>query len=391
MKWLQSKNFTFPRKLIEEKILSALPDLEDSSKAFEVLNWDNFFPVVFEVLENESELQQPFKSMNKTRKNNSKATNLFTKSEKDVAKGSAKVCRRTVSAHENGGILCNCCALSQEEFEQAVEAVTKGLAYAVPDTIEMSLGYKLRARYLYNLHYYEECLEDLGRIQLDKLEPIVQLEVEMLRSSSLSALVEWSMKQSKLFLHKLPMNDACLLSLNKKLKKYPPKEIIKTVFESIACNEIKCPNEKFPCASEAIEVKYSEGFGRHIVATRDIDVGELLIVEEPHDQTLFLKNCFTHCWHCFKGIWNGIPCDSCVNIIYCSEHCKNTDWTTLHHLECTLIDLLQKYEKDLGNLQGQTFRLRTMLQAVYNAGGLTDLRERVEKLKTESKPAKHLF
>lgn len=347
MKWLYSKNFASTRKSIEEEILSAFPDAKSlsDSEIIADLDWDNFnfIGILFQGLEKGLKQQKPTRATSKTTKNNDAALYFYNKSKKYAARGSSEVCRRKIE----DGRICNCCAMSLKEFEQAVKAVTIGIANAVPDTLEMSLGYKLKARYLYNLNYLEECLVDLDRIQLDKLELKAQFEVHSLRAECFERLSEQNLKQSKLFLHKMPLNDSSLPSMRKMLKKYPSKEYPKPIVEYIALNEIKSPNENFPCASDAIKVSYSEEFGRHIVATRDIDVGELLVVEEPHNKMMALENCFSHCWHCLRATWNGIPCDNCVNVIYCSEKCKATDWSIFHNLECTLLDLLFKLDKDL--------------------------------------------
>lgn len=44
---------------------------------------------------------------------------------------------------------------------------------------------------------------------------------------------------------------------------------------------LKDPNPKYPSASSGVTVKYDPAFGRHVVATRDIEAGEVLFCEEP--------------------------------------------------------------------------------------------------------------
>lgn len=72
------------------------------------------------------------------------------------------------------------------------------------------------------------------------------------------------------------------------LKKKPPKP--------------KLPgknNPKYPSASEAIFIDQDEKNGRFATATRDIEAGEVLLVEKPHSGVLLAEYSRTHCQNCF--------------------------------------------------------------------------------------------
>lgn len=58
-------------------------------------------------------------------------------------------------------------------------------------------------------------------------------------------------------------------------------------------------NRDFPAASEAIEIKYDNMKGRFATATRDIGVGEILLVEKPYSGVLLEEYSKTHCQNCF--------------------------------------------------------------------------------------------
>lgn len=95
---------------------------------------------------------------------------------------------------------------------------------------------------------------------------------------------------SKLMLEIL--NKGLVLAGNPKdpepLKKTPPKP--------------KLPgkhNSQYPTASEAIQIDSDEVRGRFATATKDIEPGEILLVEKPHSGVLLAEYSSTHCQHCF--------------------------------------------------------------------------------------------
>lgn len=72
------------------------------------------------------------------------------------------------------------------------------------------------------------------------------------------------------------------------LKKIPPKP--------------KLPgkhNTQYPAASEAIQIDQDEIRGRFATATRDIEAGEIILVERPHSGVLLGEYAKTHCQNCF--------------------------------------------------------------------------------------------
>lgn len=58
-------------------------------------------------------------------------------------------------------------------------------------------------------------------------------------------------------------------------------------------------NTKYPAASEAIQIDIDEVRGRFATATRDIEAGEILLVEKPHSGVLLGEYSKTHCQNCF--------------------------------------------------------------------------------------------
>ncbi|XP_044741757.1 SET and MYND domain-containing protein DDB_G0284059 [Chrysoperla carnea] len=94
----------------------------------------------------------------------------------------------------------------------------------------------------------------------------------------------------------------------------------------------KC-NTEYPNASELVKFEFNENLGRYAVANNDIQVGDTLIVEKAACSVLLSNYSLTHCQHCFLKLQAPIACDSCANVIFCSELCK-TKSKIYHNHEC---------------------------------------------------------
>ena len=113
--------------------------------------------------------------------------------------------------------------------------------------------------------------------------------------------------------------------------------------------------------SKAIALVYSTRFGRHFLATRNIKVGDVLMIQKPYvivlskegDDSPKGKEWF--CENCFKTTKAPIPCDYCAMFFYCSDECKSEAYVKFHKTECKLASL----RPPLGPLS--TLFLRTLL------------------------------
>ncbi|XP_018646295.1 hypothetical protein Smp_000700 [Schistosoma mansoni] len=110
----------------------------------------------------------------------------------------------------------------------------------------------------------------------------------------------------------------------------------------------------------AVRLNYNDEFGWHIVATKNIQPGELLILDKPYSCRLHYSRLLLNCYRCSKRCINPIPCRSCTQVGFCSESCEqeawNPVWTDIntslplesttdlslpcHRFECGLVDRL---------------------------------------------------
>ncbi|CAK9799586.1 SET and MYND domain-containing protein 4 [Anthophora plagiata] len=111
--------------------------------------------------------------------------------------------------------------------------------------------------------------------------------------------------------------------------------------------------------SDAVTMRFNEKKGRHLVATRNINAGSVLIVEQPFafstNKEALNRNCL-HCHITLKS--NGsvkIPCYFCQTVSYCSEKCRKEAWQMYHRYECFIFDVF--YENDSEQTQRHTSHL----------------------------------
>ncbi|KAK4471612.1 hypothetical protein MN116_005024 [Schistosoma mekongi] len=111
----------------------------------------------------------------------------------------------------------------------------------------------------------------------------------------------------------------------------------------------------------AVELNYSDEFGWHIVATKTIQPGELLILDTPYSCRLHYDRLLLNCYRCSKRCINLIPCRNCTQVGFCSEVCEQAAWNPIwtdndnnsislesttssslpcHRFECGIIDRL---------------------------------------------------
>lgn len=271
-------------------------------------------------------------------------------------------------------------------LKTSLEYYMRSIAYGIPGSKEVALTYANRSAVLLKLKRFNECLEDIATALQANYPKDLKPKLYVRRAECYSKMARDSYIDAKQWLSKVPVNDPKLQSLKGFLKEYPSsKEKERNIDEENVIPELKNPSKKFPCASDAVDVKYSNEFGRHIVATRNIDIGEILIVDKPYFQELDDELYFANCSHCMGFMWRGVACDHCVNVAYCSESCKIIAWETYHKLECNILDLLEKYGQSSVAITG----VRFFSQMLNEAGGLDKLSMRVDAF--EDKKSKKYF
>lgn len=225
---------------------------------------------------------------------------------------------------------------------------SKSIAFAPKDSEELALGYSNRSALLMHLHRYEETLIDIERALHITNSDGLKKKLQARKEKCLGLLEEEKLAGSAKNLSLCGSED--LENLASKLMNFEP---------SVA----------LPCASKSVGLAYNDKFGRHLVATQDIDPGQILIVEQGYVCYPMLNQLYLVCSHCLQTAWNGIPCDECAYAIYCSETCKNEAFNEYHDIECPMVKYM---DHTVFNNEKNGFdrmaTVRLLFKAVKNEG-----------------------
>lgn len=107
---------------------------------------------------------------------------------------------------------------------------------------------------------------------------------------------------------------------------------------------------QIPCAAKFLTIKDDAERGRGLYATRDIKVGEVLIVEKPYASVVLTDHSLTHCHHCCARCFVPLPCEWCVDVVFCSVQCRQDAQQDSHAAECQLMDVFHQADVRLGHL-----------------------------------------
>ena len=146
-------------------------------------------------------------------------------------------------------------------------------------------------------------------------------------------------------------------------KKSPEKN------QDVEWTKLKEPHPKYPSASSAISVKFDPAVGRHVVATRNIEAGEVVFNEAPIVSVLCPEEDATTeaCSVCFAYIRDDapMPCPTCSQTVFCSLTCRRKALDTHHRYECALGPILHASKLDKIPLITLVLRAVTQKPAEY--------------------------
>ncbi|KAK0173178.1 hypothetical protein PV328_006416 [Microctonus aethiopoides] len=275
--------------------------------------------------------------------------------------------------------------------EDLLEIYTKAAMYAEIGSNELARAYGNRSAHLYTSGLYEDALIDIERALAIGYNDDTKTKLYVRRAKCLFVLkkemspeIEEALSDARKWLDK--MKEADKKYMTKILDKFPEGLLNKTPFKKYDYNallpEPPQDNPKIPGASGAIELKYSDQFGRHVVATRDINAGETIIVHRSYATVIDSKFSHKYCWNCCKRAWSGVPCHKCVEVIYCNETCRDKAWSEHHEIECKVISVITREKLDIYDL----LALRLTAKAYKEAGSLKKLQEKIRKIDSIDDP-----
>ncbi|XP_054004204.1 SET and MYND domain-containing protein 4-like isoform X2 [Hylaeus anthracinus] len=302
--------------------------------------------------------------------------------------GDTKDAKESEKLRDQGNKVFVSTPLTSTSCVEALKLYTKSIAYAPYPSEQLALAYANRSAVLIKVHKYEECIRDIDRALSLAYPNHLKAKLHMRKIECLMVLkhpnTEDAVKEAEQWLEKTSLTDVNSKKLNDKLdslKRMPRSYNSKSEYNAnhkteTPLPEMKTRNAEIPCASDAITLKYNEQYGRHVVAARKINPGEVIAIEKPYSLLLKPDIVQTHCSNCLEVSWANIPCDYCTCSMYCSEECKISDWEKYHDIECSVFPSLLKMDFSKLDL----FTLRLAIQAVRESSSVQDLRKELNEV-----------
>lgn len=130
---------------------------------------------------------------------------------------------------------------------------------------------------------------------------------------------------------------------------------------------------KVPCFAQGLEMKQSDEFGKHIVTTRNLEIGQTVIVEEALSITPTNNENYSHCANCFAREGNLIPCKKCSAVMFCSPNCHDIGNEKFHAHECRKPGVDTEWEAP------RRLVLQMVIRAIETFPTMKELMDTVEK------------
>lgn len=210
----------------------------------------------------------------------------------------------------------------QGKFLQALSTYNKSLCFA--ETSEtMALVYANRSALFYQLKLYPQCLNNnrLARF-LEKRDE----KNAMLKLGETRCYEQIHQMQSQ--------------------QKSDPFDYFKLSYE---------PNEKIPFVIDGVEVQTVEQYGKKIIATRPLKVGDIISIESAFCPILLTNpelypseasNKFNHCRHCLNdNFLDLIPCADCNSAMFCNVNCM-MQAHGYHQHDCSIASAFESLRED---------------------------------------------
>ncbi|XP_063706013.1 SET and MYND domain-containing protein 4-like [Culicoides brevitarsis] len=200
--------------------------------------------------------------------------------------------------------LANNLFMKEKDFVQALELYNKSLCLSPVGSENIGICYANRSAVFFESGFYQFCLDNIELALENNYPEQMKPKLEARRLKCLEFL-----KKSK-----------------------------KESAETESAIELSFPASKLnPFIIDGIELKTSEEFGRHICAKRDLFPGHVIMIDKPYFQSLEVGAENKFCNNCHnQNLLNLVPCEFCINAMYCGSACKEEAWKRFHKFECKL-------------------------------------------------------
>ncbi|XP_057324272.1 SET and MYND domain-containing protein 4-like [Microplitis mediator] len=280
---------------------------------------------------------------------------------------------------------------SSSSSETVIEIYTKAICNAVANSPELARAYANRSATFFNAGLYEECLTDIKRTLEIGYPDDLKAKLYLRRAKALWGLekkvrpeVEEAIMETRNWIEYLPRESekTQMRRLLKEFKKHSYELFNKNFVNLLP--DAPTSNPFIKGASDAVKIKYSKKLGRHLVATRDIKVGEVVLVEKAYVSVHIDETKYSYCWYCSKRAWSSIPCTECTKVVFCNETCRDAAWNEFHDLECPTMASLPMAKFGWFDIMA----LKLTIKAIKEAGSLKSLKNIIDKIKSNPSESK---
>ncbi|KAF7993001.1 hypothetical protein HCN44_005782 [Aphidius gifuensis] len=282
-------------------------------------------------------------------------------------------------------------------YEKSIDKLTISIVNSIPNSTELGLAYGARSIALYNLRLLSDSLNDIERALKNNF-PLYK-KTELFYHKAI-VLKDYYKSNNKYIFDVLEEAKHCakyMKDINQQNKLLHKINIIQTtstynemIFYKIDYKYYKPDfNNKqndIPALSTLVKLKYTKKYGRHVVATCDIEPGQLLACDKPYALVVHPDKIYKLCWYCGKQTWSGIPCDDCNQVIYCSSVCRKTAWNDYHEIECKII-----FPMRILNLHENLFMAARLTIKAYKEITAEYLQQKIHEYDQVEDPAKRGF
>lgn len=299
----------------------------------------------------------------------------------------AKSCKISTEARQEGNQLYKRKDHNAEVHKNIFSLYSKSIAFAPNPTEELALAYGNRSALLLHLKNYRECITDVGRAISITKSNALKIKLLCRRVECLIAVGspkgQESLGEAIDIFDRISENDQdrdnlakliekCKISLSFDRGRGSPR-----VDNSV--NEFLKSAPRAESLSN-VDIKYSEKYGRHLVAARNFKPGEVIHVEKPYASVPNDAIPYMYCSHCLNLALSGVPCKSCNYYIFCSEKCRDEAWKTYHDAECSIIPYVNGIQINQDIRYGFQLGMRILIMRLKELGSLEKLQSELRSI-----------
>lgn len=193
------------------------------------------------------------------------------------------------------------------KYIEAMNRFNCTLAFAKKGTADMGFAYGNRSACFFEMKMFDECLRD---IEMAKRSNYPRNQLNKLESRAAECR---KFMNDRDFMSTLPKIREPMLSFNH--------------------------HADFAGVADCLKLHENMEYGRHVITTRDLEIGQTILIEKPF--VIIPKRSNARCLNCFKACMNFISCENCDSAPFCDTDCMEK---SQHEYECNRPACLSRKE-----------------------------------------------